>query len=162
MDQSFVPQFPFSSPPLFLLNAMTWLQKEIQLTPKRRGFHLVTAEILAQIPEIAQFQVGVAHLFIKHTSASLAINENADPTVRSDLRAHFDRHLAPPGMSYYRHTYEGPDDATSHIQAVLIGASLTIPITRGRLNMGVWQGIYLCEHRDRGGSRRLVITLWGE
>ncbi|GIV79652.1 secondary thiamine-phosphate synthase enzyme YjbQ [Litorilinea aerophila] len=138
-----------------------WIQKEIVLTPKPRGFHLITGEVLSALPELADFQVGIAHFFIQHTSASLAINENVEPEVRADLESHFDR-LVPEGAAYYTHTYEGPDDMPAHIKAVLIGASLSIPITRGRLNLGTWQGIYLCEHRRRGGARRLVVTLHGQ
>ncbi|HHB89773.1 MAG TPA: YjbQ family protein [Anaerolineae bacterium] len=139
-----------------------WIQKTILLRPRSRGFHLITDEILREVPEIQHIRVGLMHLFIQHTSASLALNENADPTVRADMESHFSRHLAPPNMSYFRHTYEGPDDMPAHIKSVLIGSSLTIPITNGRLNLGVWQGIYLGEHRDRARSRRLVITIFGE
>lgn len=140
---------------------MTWFQKEIRLSPKSRGFHLVTREIVEQVPEIGRFAVGLAHIFIQHTSASLAINENADPTVRGDMERHFNQ-LAPENAPYYVHTAEGPDDMPAHIKAVLLGSSVTIPITNGRLNLGTWQGIYLCEHRNRGGGRKLVVTLQGE
>ncbi len=140
---------------------MTWIQKEIRLSPRKRGFHLVTREILAQIPEIRQIRRGIAHIFIQHTSASLALNENADPTVRADFEAHFNV-LAPEDAPYYEHTYEGPDDMPAHLKAALLGSSLSLPVTGGRLNLGTWQGIYLCEHRNRGGSRRLVVTIWGE
>ena len=140
---------------------MRWLQKELILRARPRGFHLITAEIAEQLPELRQFDVGLAHLFIHHTSASLAINENADPTVRRDMESHFNQ-LAPENAPYYLHTYEGADDMPAHIKAVLLGSSLTIPVTNGRFNLGTWQGIYLCEHRNRGGSRRLVITLHGE
>ena len=140
---------------------MGWLQKEIVLTPKPRGFHLVTGEIQKQLTELDRFEVGLAHIFIKHTSASLAINENADPSVRRDLEAHFD-HLAPENARHYTHIYEGADDMPAHIKAVLLGSSLSVPISKGRLNLGVWQGIYLCEHRDRGGRRQLVVTLTGK
>ncbi|MCB0044010.1 MAG: YjbQ family protein [Caldilineaceae bacterium] len=139
---------------------MTWFQKEIHLHPQSRGFHLVTQEIVAQLPELAQINVGLAHIFIHHTSASLAINENADPEVRVDMESHFHA-MVPENQPYYTHTYEGADDMPAHIKAVLIGPSLTIPITQGRLNLGTWQGIYLCEHRARGGSRRIVVTLHG-
>jgi secondary thiamine-phosphate synthase enzyme len=139
-----------------------WLQRTITLRPRPRGFHLITDEIVRQTPEIKQVRVGLLHLFIQHTSASLALNENADPTVRADMEAHFSRHLAPPDMPYYRHTYEGPDDMPAHIKAALIGGSLTIPVSDGRLALGVWQGIYLGEHRDRARARRVVITLHGE
>ena len=137
-----------------------WIQKEIVLSARPRGFHLITHEILEQVPEIGRYNVGVAHIFIKHTSASLAINENADPSVRTDMESHFN-HMVPEQAPYYVHTYEGPDDMPAHIKAVLLGSSLTIPIMNGRLNMGTWQGIYLCEHRNHGGRRRLVVTLHG-
>lgn len=140
---------------------MTWFQKEIRLAPKSRGFHLVTREIVEQVPEIGRFAVGLAHIFIQHTSASLAINENADPTVRGDMERHFNQ-LAPENAPYFVHTAEGPDDMPAHIKAVLLGSSVMIPITNGRLNLGTWQGIYLCEHRNRGGGRKLVVTLQGE
>ena len=140
---------------------MAWYQKEITMSPKRRGFHLVTREIVSQVPEIGEISVGLAHIFIQHTSASLAINENADPPVRQDMESHFNV-LAPENAPYYIHTYAGPDDMPAHIKAVLLGSSLTLPISDGNLNLGTWQGIYLCEHRDRAHSRRLVITLHGE
>lgn len=140
---------------------MNWFQKEILLPSYRRGFHLITREILQQLPEIQEYQVGLAHIFIKHTSASLALNENADPTVRDDMERHFNV-LAPEDATYFVHTYEGPDDMPAHIKAVLLGSSLTLPVKDGRFNLGTWQGIYLCEHRDRGGRRRLVVTLTGE
>ena len=140
---------------------MKWVQREIVLRPKSRGFHLITREILEQIPEIRQYSVGIAHIFIQHTSASLTLNENAAPEVRADMELYFDR-LAPENMPYYTHTYEGPDDMPAHLKAVLLGSSVTLPITQGRLNIGVWQGIYLCEHRNRGGSRRVGITIYGE
>lgn len=139
----------------------TWFQREIRLSPKRRGFHLVTHEIVDQVPELRDYVVGLAHIFIHHTSAALTINENADPTVRGDFESHFNV-LVPEDAPYYRHTYEGPDDMTSHIKASLLGSSVTLPITDGRLNLGTWQGIYLCEHRDRAGSRRLVVTITGQ
>ena len=139
---------------------MSWFQKEIVVGPKSRGFHIITAEIVRQVPEISQYEVGIAHVFIKHTSASLAMNENADPDVRRDLESHFNR-IAPENAPYYVHTFEGPDDMPAHIKAVLLGSSVTVPILSGRLNMGTWQGIYLCEHRDHGGRRRLVVTLHG-
>lgn len=138
-----------------------WVQREFALSPRPRGFHLITREIAGQMPEIGQFAVGLAHLFIRHTSASLALNENADPTVRADMEAHFNR-LAPENAPYYRHTSEGPDDMPAHLKAVLLGSSLTIPIAGGRLALGTWQGIYLCEHRDDGGPRRVVVTLTGQ
>ncbi len=139
-----------------------WIQRTLQLRPRPRGFHLITDEIVQQMPEIRQLRVGLMHLFLQHTSASLTLNENADPTVRTDMEAHFSRHLAPPDMPWYRHTYEGSDDMPAHIKSVLAGSSVTIPISDGRLALGVWQGIYLGEHRDRARSRRLVVTLHGE
>jgi secondary thiamine-phosphate synthase enzyme len=139
---------------------MTWYQEEILLPPRSRGFHLITAEIQSAVPEIGRFKVGLAHIFIKHTSASLALNENADPSVRRDLESHVN-YLAPEDAPYYTHSYEGSDDMPAHIKAVLIGSSVTVPIIDGRLNLGTWQGVYLCEHRDRGGRRRLVVTLSG-
>ena len=140
---------------------MSWFQKEIALSRRGRGFHLVTEEIVGQVPELGNYRVGIAHIFIKHTSASLALNENADPTVRQDMESHFSE-MVPEGAPYYVHTYEGPDDMPAHIKAVLLGPSLSLPINNGRLNLGTWQGIYLCEHRDRPRSRRLVVTLHGE
>ncbi|PSW10479.1 YjbQ family protein [Photobacterium sanctipauli] len=138
-----------------------WYQKTIQLRARQRGFHLVSDEIEQQIPELDQFNVGLAHIFIQHTSASLTLNENADPTVRSDMEAHFNR-AVPERAPYYQHTYEGDDDMPAHIKASLLGNSVTLPICNGQLALGTWQGIYLGEHRDHGGSRRLVITLQGE
>ncbi|MEI7236338.1 MULTISPECIES: secondary thiamine-phosphate synthase enzyme YjbQ [Pectobacterium] len=138
-----------------------WIQYEIRLKPKARGFHLVTDEILAQVTALRQINVGLMQVFIKHTSAALTINENADPTVRQDFESFFNR-LVPEDEPYYRHTYEGSDDMPAHLKGSLLGNSLTIPITNGRLNIGTWQGIYLCEHRNHGGSRSLVVTLNGE
>jgi secondary thiamine-phosphate synthase enzyme len=140
---------------------MDWKQKEISLAPKARGFHLVTSEILSQVPEIQEFRVGLAHFFIQHTSASLSLNENADPTVRRDMESHFNE-MVPENASYYVHRVEGPDDMPAHVKASLIGSSVTVPITGGRLNLGIWQGIYLCEHRNRAGGRRIVATLCGK
>ncbi|MCA9927107.1 MAG: secondary thiamine-phosphate synthase enzyme YjbQ [Anaerolineales bacterium] len=137
------------------------MQKEIILSPKSRGFHLITREIVQQLPELHDFRIGLAHIFIQHTSASLALNENADPTVRRDMEAHFNR-MVPEDMPYYVHTYEGPDDMPAHIKAALLGSSVTVPVTNGRFNLGTWQGIYLCEHRNRGGRRRLVVTIQGD
>jgi len=137
-----------------------WHQKEIKLSPKSRGFHLVTKEILDQVPEITDMEIGIAHIFIKHTSAGLTINENADPSVRRDFETHFTR-MVPEDMSLYEHTLEGPDDMTSHIKSSILGHSLSLPVTNGTLNLGTWQGIYLCEHRNHGGSRKLVVTLHG-
>lgn len=138
-----------------------WMQYEIRLKPKARGFHLVTDEILAQVTGLRQINVGLMQVFIKHTSAAITINENADPTVRQDFESFFNR-LVPENESYYRHTYEGSDDMPAHLKGSLLGNSLTIPITNGRLNIGTWQGIYLCEHRNHGGNRSLVVTLNGE
>jgi len=139
---------------------MKTVQNEVRLPAMPRGFHLVTRLIETEVPEIKEIEVGLLHVFIKHTSASLTVNENADPTVREDFEAHFDR-AVPENEPYYRHTAEGPDDMPAHIKASLMGTSVTIPISSGRLNLGTWQGIYLCEHRDRGGSRRLVVTAIG-
>ena len=140
---------------------MKWLQKEIRLAPRPRGFHLVTLEVLQSLPAIADFALGMAHIFIQHTSASLSLNENADPTVRQDFESHFNV-MVPENQPYYIHTYEGPDDMPAHIKAALLGSSVTIPIANGRLALGTWQGIYLCEHRDHARGRRLVVTLNGE
>jgi secondary thiamine-phosphate synthase enzyme len=138
-----------------------WLQRQIELRPKPRGFHLVTGEVLDALPELGRVRTGIAHLFLLHTSASLCINENAAPDVRSDLEAHFNR-LAPENAPYYRHTDEGPDDMPAHIKAALIGTSVSLPITAGAFNLGTWQGIYLCEHRDHARTRRIVVTIHGE
>lgn len=138
-----------------------WLQKTLTLSAKSRGFHLVTDEVMRQLPELKRIDIGLLHLFIQHTSASLSINENADPTVRQDLESHFNR-MVPEAAPYYRHDYEGDDDMPAHIKNCLLGSSLTLPVTAGRLNLGVWQGIYLCEHRNSGGGRRLLATLQGE
>jgi secondary thiamine-phosphate synthase enzyme len=140
---------------------MPWTQHTITLRPRGRGFHLITREIEEQLPELRQYTVGIAHIFIQHTSAALAINENADPEVRVDMESHFNR-LAPENAPYYTHTYEGSDDMPAHLKAALLGASVTVPINNGRLHLGTWQGVYLCEHRNRGGSRRVVVTLFGE
>lgn len=138
-----------------------WYQKEILLKPRKRGFNLVTDEIISQIPEVKNISIGIAHIFIKHTSASLTLNENASPEVRVDLESHFNK-LVPENASHYIHTLEGADDMPAHIKSTMIGSSLTIPITNGKLNIGTWQGIYLCEHRNYGGARKLVITIIGE
>ena len=140
---------------------MSWQQKTIQLKPRSRGFHIIDDELLRQLPEIAQYKVGLLHLFIQHTSASLTINENADPTVRMDMESHFN-HFVPERQSYYRHDYEGDDDMPAHIKSSTLGAELTIPINQGRLMLGTWQGIYLGEHRDQGGARRIVATIQGQ
>ena len=139
---------------------MEFYQKEISLKPAKRGFHLITSEIINALPELKQISIGQLQVFIKHSSASLTINENADPTVRTDFENHFNN-MVPENMPYYIHTYEGSDDMPAHIKASLLGPSVQIPITNGRLNLGTWQGVYLCEHRDYGGSRRLVITAFG-
>jgi secondary thiamine-phosphate synthase enzyme len=138
-----------------------WLQKEVQLRARSRGFHLVTREVLEQLPELADVRVGLLHVHIMHTSASLTINENADPTVRQDFEQFFNR-AVPENEPYYLHDDEGSDDMPAHLKASLLGSSVTLPIKAGRLNVGTWQGIYLCEHRNYGGSRRLVLTLNGE
>lgn len=138
-----------------------WLQQTISLTAKSRGFHLVTEEIKRSLPEIRQIKIGVAHLLLQHTSASLTLNENADPSVRADFEAYINR-LAPERAPYYTHTYEGDDDMPAHLKSSLLGVSLTIPITNGRFNLGTWQGIYLGEHRDHGGKRRILVTINGE
>ncbi|KQB07537.1 secondary thiamine-phosphate synthase enzyme YjbQ [Vibrio metoecus] len=138
-----------------------WQQQPIQLRPRSRGFHLITDEIEQQLPQIKALNVGFLHLFVQHTSASLTINENADPTVRQDMEAHFN-HMVPEGASYYRHIYEGDDDMPAHIKASLLGGSVSIPICNGRLALGTWQGIYLGEHRDHGGARRIIATIQGE
>ncbi|MBN2650875.1 MAG: YjbQ family protein [Spirochaetales bacterium] len=140
---------------------MKIFQKEISLTPQRRGFNLITQEIVKKIPEISEIEAGIATIFIKHTSASLTINENADPDVRIDLETLFNRNF-PERLPEYRHTFEGSDDMPAHAKATAIGQSLTIPITNGRLNMGTWQGIYLCEHRNHAHSRQIVVTILGQ
>lgn len=139
---------------------MAWLQRSIRLAPKSRGFHLITREIVDALPELAEFRVGILHVFIQHTSASLSINENADPDVPRDLERAFNA-LAPEDFPY-RHTCEGPDDMPAHVKASVLGSSVWVPISEGRLALGTWQGIYLCEHRNRGGARHLVLTLSGE
>lgn len=138
-----------------------WIQKKIKITAKRRGFHLATREFLQSLPEISEIKVGLLHLFIQHTSASLAINENADPDVRVDMEAYFN-HSVLEDEPYYQHVLEGSDDMPAHIKAVVLGNDLTIPIAEGRLQMGVWQGIYLCEHRNSAGSRSVIATINGE
>jgi len=137
-----------------------FIQNEIQLQPQGRGFHLVTREILNGLSDISKIDEGMFQAFIKHTSAGLTINENADPTVRDDFESHFNK-MVPENAPHYRHTFEGPDDMPAHIKASLLGSSVMIPITRGHLNLGTWQGIYLCEHRNHGGSRRVVLSAWG-
>ena len=137
-----------------------WIQKTITLSPKSRGFHIITHDVLENIPELKDLKTGILQLFIKHTSASLTINENADPTVRTDFESHFNM-LAPENQSYYQHTFEGSDDMPAHLKASLLGSSVSIPITDGKLNLGTWQAIYLCEHRNRGSDRKLIITIQG-
>ena len=139
---------------------MKFFQKEIHLPAHKRGFHLITDQLISHLDELNQIKVGMLHVFIKHTSASLTINENADYTVRSDFERHMNV-MVPENAPYYEHVFEGADDMPAHIKASLMGASVQIPITDGRLNLGTWQGIYLCEHRDHGGSRRLVLTIFG-
>jgi len=139
---------------------MKFFQKELKLKPYSRGFYLITDSVLEAIPEINQINMGQLQVFIKHTSASLTINENADFTVREDFESHFNI-MVPENAPYYKHTYEGPDDMPAHIKASLLGASVQIPITNGKPNLGIWQGIYLCEHRDYAGSRNIVITIFG-
>ena len=138
-----------------------WFQKEIQLKPYKRGFHIITNDILDALPELHGISVGMLYVFIKHTQASLTRNENADPTVRLDFESHFNQ-MVPENQSYYRHTFEGSDDMPAHLKTSLLDTSLQIPITNGQLNLGTWQGIYLCEHRDYGGSRKLVLTAFGQ
>ena len=140
---------------------MKVIQKEIRLQPKSRGFHLITSEIEAELPELKEISAGILKVFIKHTSAGLTINENADPTVREDFESHINK-MVPENMPYYKHTYEGADDMPAHIKSSLMGSSIEIPVTNGRLNLGTWQGIYLGEFRNHGGARKLVLTLMGE
>lgn len=139
---------------------MNCFQKTIRLQPYSRGFHLITRTIEREFPELRQLKAGMVQVFIQHTSASLTINENADPTVRVDFEMHFNR-MIPENMPYYQHDYEGSDDMPAHLKASVLGSSVLIPVTNGQLNLGTWQGIYLCEHRNHGGSRTLVLTAWG-
>ncbi|MFD2176520.1 secondary thiamine-phosphate synthase enzyme YjbQ [Veronia pacifica] len=138
-----------------------WEQREIRLRPRERGFHLITEEIEQAISEMHRVNVGLLHVFVKHTSASLTINENADPTVRADFEQFFN-HTVPENEPYYQHIYEGSDDLPAHFKSSILGSSVTVPVTDGQLNLGIWQGIYLGEHRNHGGSRTVVITLQGE
>jgi secondary thiamine-phosphate synthase enzyme len=140
---------------------MEWMQRRVTLDPKPRGFHLVTDEVLEGVPEIRDVQVGLLHVFIQHTSASLTINENAAPSVRGDMERHFNE-MVPENQPYYDHTVEGPDDMPAHIKASMLDTSLSIPIQDGRPAFGTWQGIYLCEHRNNGGARSLLLTIQGE
>ncbi len=137
-----------------------WIQRTVSLQSARRGFHLITQDVLEAVPEIAELKVGMLQVFIQHTSASLTINENADPDVRVDFETAMN-HAVPESLPYI-HTIEGPDDMPAHVKASMMGSSVLIPLGNGRPQLGTWQGIYLCEHRDRGGSRRIVITAWGE
>jgi secondary thiamine-phosphate synthase enzyme len=139
---------------------MAWTQRNVTLPAHERGFQLITREIKAALPELAQISVGLMHVFIQHTSASLTINENADPDVPADLETSFSA-IAPEDFPY-QHTMEGPDDMPAHVKAALLGSSVTIPVANGQLCLGTWQGIYLCEHRNNSGRRRVVVTLWGE
>jgi secondary thiamine-phosphate synthase enzyme len=138
------------------------IQKELTLKPRPRGFHLITSDIVSRLPELKNIKAGVAHIFIQHTSASLTINENADPSVRSDMEIYFNRAVPESDAKHYEHTLEGTDDMTSHIKASLLGCEVSVPITNGCLNLGAWQGIYLCEHRNRGGARNIVVTIIGD
>jgi secondary thiamine-phosphate synthase enzyme len=137
-----------------------WLQREITLDPRPRGFHLVTREVVRAVPELERLDVGLLHLLIQHTSASLALNENASPDVRRDFESWFNQ-AVPEHASYWTHTLEGPDDMPGHLKAALLGPSLTLPVSSGGLALGTWQGIYLCEHRDRASARSLLATVWG-
>lgn len=138
-----------------------WWQTEIKIQAKPRGVHLITDEVLAKIPLLSKIEVGLLHLFIKHTSASLALNENADPTVRQDVEAFLNK-MAPEGPNLYKHTDEGPDDMPAHLKSILTGSEITLPIRKGDLNLGTWQGLYLCEHRDHALARNVVLTLQGQ
>jgi secondary thiamine-phosphate synthase enzyme len=138
-----------------------WFQREITLEPRPRGFHLVTREVVGALPQLRDLEMGMLHLLIQHTSASLALSENASPDVRRDFETWFNE-VVPERASYWSHTLEGPDDMPAHIKAALLGPTLTLPVARGELALGTWQGIYLCEHRDHGGARSLTVTVWGE
>ena len=140
---------------------MKWFQKQVELKARTRGFHLITQEVLKALPEIQNIKVGLAHLLLKHTSASLTLNENFDPDVRSDMESYFNNSVKE-NEPYFLHTSEGADDMPAHIKSSLLGNSLTIPITEGHFNLGTWQGIYLCEHRNHGGRRKLLITVQGD
>ena len=138
-----------------------WIQKTFSIPSHSRGFHLITDEVLRNTEGIKNIKIGILHLFIKHTSASLTINEDADPTVRADFESHFNQ-IVPENQPYYKHTFEGSDDMPAHLKTSLLDTSLSIPISNGKLALGTWQGIYLCEHRNHGGSRTLILTAWGE
>ena len=139
---------------------MKLFQRQFSLPPYQRGFHIITSLILEHLPEIQEIDVGMLQVFIKHTSASLTINENADPTVREDFESYINR-FVPENEPYYKHNYEGSDDMPAHIKASLMGASVQVPVSNGKLNMGIWQGVYLCEHRNYASGRNIVLTLWG-
>ncbi|PHN93788.1 secondary thiamine-phosphate synthase [Maribacter sp. 6B07] len=139
---------------------MKLFQRQFSLPPYQRGFHIITSLILEHLPEIQEIDVGMLQVFIKHTSASLTINENADPTVREDFESYINR-FVPENEPYYKHKYEGSDDMPAHIKASLMGSSVQVPVSNGKLNMGIWQGIYLCEHRNYASGRNIVLTLWG-
>ena len=145
----------------FSFRRRMWIQEQVTLRPRSRGFHLITDEVVDGVPELRSLRIGIALVFMQHTSASLTLNENASPDVRGDFAAWFDR-AVPEGADYFAHTLEGPDDMPAHIKASLLGASLTLPVREGRPALGTWQGIYLCEHRDDGGPRRLIVTAFGE
>tara|TARA_B100000242_G_C42955406_1_gene443063 strand:+ start:502 stop:927 length:426 start_codon:yes stop_codon:yes gene_type:complete len=138
-----------------------WIQKEINLKPRARGFHIITESVLVNIPELEKIKVGILQLFVKHTSAALTINENTDQTVRQDFEAHFNI-LVPENKNYYKHIFEGSDDIPAHLKSSILGSSISIPITDGKLNLGTWQGIYLCEHRNQGTGRRIIATIGGQ
>ena len=138
-----------------------WIQRDVRLEPRPRGFHLITRDVESAVPELGDLRVGMAHVFIRHTSASLTLNENASPDVRRDFESWFNE-VVPEGAPYWRHTLEGLDDMPAHVKASLLGSSVTVPVTDGRFALGTWQGIYLGEHRDHGGSRTLTVTAWGE
>jgi secondary thiamine-phosphate synthase enzyme len=140
---------------------VTWVQRAVRLDARPRGFHLVTDEIVRAVPELERMAVGMANVFIRHTSASLTLNENASADVRRDFESWFDD-AVPEDAAYWTHTLEGADDMPAHVKASLLGSSLTVPVSGGRLALGTWQGIYLCEHRDSGGPREVVVTAWGE
>jgi secondary thiamine-phosphate synthase enzyme len=145
----------------FSFVGVIWIQEEVRLSERPRGFHLVTREVEDAVPRLSSIDVGMANVFIRHTSASLALNENASPDVRRDFETWFSR-AVPDGASYFSHTLEGPDDMPAHIKSALLRTSLTVPVSGGRFALGTWQGIYLCEHRDSGGQRSLTVTAWGE
>lgn len=140
---------------------MSWIQKEIILPPFNRGYHIITDLIINELHELKQINIGVIYVFIKHTSASLTINEDADPTVRQDFESHMNK-MVPENASYYQHTMEGSDDMPAHLKSSILGSSLVIPISKGTFNLGAWQGIYLCEHRNNGGNRKIIVTINGQ